>query len=111
MKVEWNAIDESAAREGAALLRLQRRTGARLIPVPPEPVRHIRYDRASAIEAFDRLFRGELLRSDLPATYEDRRRRAVARTAREADRRMGATLGGLSRDMIRRRFAEMRGAA
>jgi hypothetical protein len=86
----WDAIDIQSAREGAAALRLQRLAGARVeslgdaqrqaAAMRPDGHRSY-YDRMAAVDAFDRLFRGEQprRRAESTVTNTERQRRLRAR--------------------------------
>ncbi|HEV2292248.1 MAG TPA: hypothetical protein VGR35_00235 [Tepidisphaeraceae bacterium] len=112
----WDTIDEWAAREGAAVLRLARRTGRReptaaelQATAPPAEGRRITYRRLDAVSAFDRLFAGQATaRTGLYATRGDRERRAENKARRQADRALGEQLRGLPVDEARRILATAR---
>jgi hypothetical protein len=112
--IEWTEIDADAAREGAAVLRLSRRTGRR-DPIPADlhnrasdAGRHIRYSAAAAREAFERLFGGASPRRELYATRGDRQRRRRQREQRATDRQFGESLRGLPPEEVRRAFLAAR---
>jgi hypothetical protein len=110
--IEWTPEDIAAEREGAALLRLQRRTGAGMVdgapaPAPDRP--RIRYQRQDAIAAFDRLFYGGETRATLAPTRLDLDRRKARSQRRAADVAAASALRGLSRDQQRAELAKLRG--
>ena len=124
---EWDQIDESAAREGAALTRLARRCGralADLLLTPAQAQRSVGAARMSPhreAEAFHKLFRSSpvvVAPTRIQATRAERarrvgrrevlkRRRVGRREVLKRQREFGATLHGLSRDEVRARFKEL----
>lgn len=108
--IEWTREDIEAEREGAALLRLERRTGATVIE-PTMRVRQVRYGRADARTAFDRLFAGGKPDRELLDTWADLKRRAANALQREDDRRFAVTLRGLPPAEIRKALFARRQAS
>jgi hypothetical protein len=114
---EWTPLDEEAAREGAAVTRLARRTDAAIAEHPSEVNHYFRfapvglrfraYNRAAAVVAFDRLFKGDKPTRRTYDTKANIARRQFAKEIRKRQRALGATLRGCDPAAAREAFRRM----